>query len=303
MKKLIITLLVVAAGWQMASADIHNDAKFVAREDTFSNEIGQNYGGMIAKMVNADPKMNKAEFLKAFNLLMAVDTANAGYMAGVNVALQYYEMTRNIKQQTGINIARDAFIKGFNQAINSPIPADSVFNKQNEDLRARMQSLSNDITADMGQRNAKAGADYLAKTVKADKAYKVTKSGLAYKMLKKGNGKQFTDTDKVRLLYQGLHINGKEFDAAQDTVAFEVSKMVPGFTEALKLMSPGAKMTCILPMDIAYGMKGAGHNPRSGKWSIEPGEFLVFNIETFGVEKPTPKAEADKTKAPAQKKK
>lgn len=302
MKKLIFTLLLVAAGWHMASADIHSDAKFVAQEDSFSNEIGQNYGGMIAKMINADPKMNKAEFLKAFNLLMSVDTANAGYWAGVSVAMQYLDMTRSIKQRTGINIGRDAFLKGFTQAINGPIPADSVLNNQNKDLMARMQSLSETITADLAQTNAKAGAAYLTKTVKADKKYKVTKSGLAYKLLQKGNGKLFADADKVRLKYEGRHIDGSVFDASRDTVAFEVSKMVPGFTEALKLMSPGAKLTCILPMDLAYGAKGAGRDPRTGKWSIEPGEYLVFNIETYGVEAPkADKTGTDKAVAPAKK--
>ena len=52
------------------------------------------------------------------------------------------------------------------------------------------------------------------------------------------------------------------------------------------LMSPGAKMIAVLPSDIAYGDQGAGRR-QSGEYSINPGETLVFEIETFA-----PKAEA-----------
>lgn len=304
MKKTIISLLMVAMGWQLASADIHNDAKFVAREDSFSTEIGENYGSMMAKVMAADKKMDKAEFIKGFNMVMDADTSNTGFMYGISVAMQYYEMARSIKQQSGINLNRSSFVQGFKHAVEAPVAPDSVLNAQNAQLRTHMTALSQEIIQDMAATNSKAGADYMAKTVKADKAYKTTASGLAYKVIAPGHGTTFTKDDKVRLLYEGKHINGEVFDASKDTVAFEVGKMVQGFSEALTMMRPGSEMQVIVPANLAYGDKGAGRT-RAGKWSIEPGETLIFNISTFGVEKPASEKPASTTKpaAPARPKK
>ena len=64
---------------------------------------------------------------------------------------------------------------------------------------------------------------------------------------------------------------------SKEPVSFAPNQVVPGFKEALLMMSPGAKMIAILPYNIAYGSRGAGQ-------SIKPFETLVFEIETLGID-------------------
>lgn len=137
----------------------------------------------------------------------------------------------------------------------------------------------------------------------AGEGYVKTASGLVYKMEKQGNGKCYGDNEDVRMLYTGKHVDGSIFDQSRDTTSLNSGRVVEGFKEALMLMSPGAKMIAVLPSDIAYGDQGAGRR-QSGEYSINPGETLVFEIETFApkaTEKAVEKATTPKvTKAKAK---
>jgi FKBP-type peptidyl-prolyl cis-trans isomerase FklB len=57
-----------------------------------------------------------------------------------------------------------------------------------------------------------------------------------------------------------------------------VSGVIAGWTEALQLMKPGAKWQIVIPADLAYGERGAGHE-------IGPNSTLVFDVELVSVEK------------------
>ena len=96
-------------------------------------------------------------------------------------------------------------------------------------------------------------------------------------MLAKGSGKQFGESDRIKVMYKGTHVDGKTFDESKQPVTFAPSQVVPGFREALMMMRPGAKMIAVLPQELAYGARGAGQ-------SIKPFETLVFEIETLGLD-------------------
>ena len=69
------------------------------------------------------------------------------------------------------------------------------------------------------------------------------------------------------------------FDSSYDRGApasFGVSQVIPGWTEALQLMKPGAKWEVWIPSEIAYGARGAGAD-------IGPNEVLNFTIELLEV--------------------
>lgn len=50
--------------------------------------------------------------------------------------------------------------------------------------------------------------------------------------------------------------------------------MIPGFIEALDMMTDGEKATFFLPSNLAYGPQGAGG-------VIPPNATLIFEIETY----------------------
>ncbi len=104
-------------------------------------------------------------------------------------------------------------------------------------------------------------------------------SGLQYKIITEGAGNSPGPTDFVTVNYRGKLINGTEFDssyARNEPATFAVNAVIPGWTEVLQLMKPGAKWTVYIPPKLGYGERGAG-----GK--IAPNAALIFDIELLAV--------------------
>lgn len=100
-----------------------------------------------------------------------------------------------------------------------------------------------------------------------------TASGLQYKIIKPGQpgGGTPTATDVALINYEGKLLDGTTFDKSQRPTPMPVAGVVPGFSEALKLMHKGAKYRIWLPPKLGYGEAGAG--------PIPPNSTLVFDLE------------------------
>lgn len=286
MKKMILAIaMLMAVGMQSASAA--TEAEFKAQQDSLSKAYGKYFGLVLAYMGEQDKKINIDDFFKAFNVVMQADTANQSYMNGLFVGMELTSKMMQNKLQKGITLDKALMVqalkdavatKGLDQSTVSKAYSDMAVLEQNTELMGR---AFNPKTIAM----KKAGEEYIAKLMAAGEGYVKTASGLVYKMEKQGNGKCYGDNEDVRMLYTGKHVDGSIFDQSRDTTSLNSGRVVEGFKEALMLMSPGAKMIAVLPSDIAYGDQGAGRR-QSGEYSINPGETLVFEIETF-----EPKAE------------
>ncbi|WP_202701877.1 peptidylprolyl isomerase [Flavobacterium sp. UGB4466] len=124
-----------------------------------------------------------------------------------------------------------------------------------------------------------------------------TASGLKYVVTQKGTGVKGADGSNIYFHYAGYFEDGNLFDSSISTVAkaygkydanrdaqkgykafpFVVGKkdgMIPGFIEALDMMTDGEKAIFFLPSNLAYGEKGAGG-------VIPPNATLIFEIETY----------------------
>ncbi|MAZ44665.1 MAG: hypothetical protein CMF48_05790 [Legionellales bacterium] len=104
-------------------------------------------------------------------------------------------------------------------------------------------------------------------------------SGLQYEVVSEGTGAKPKPTDKVKVHYRGTSIDGKEFDSSysrNEPSVFPVNAVIPGWTEALTLMSTGSKWRIVVPSNLAYGEFGAGN-------VIGPNETLVFDIELLSI--------------------
>jgi FKBP-type peptidyl-prolyl cis-trans isomerase FklB len=105
--------------------------------------------------------------------------------------------------------------------------------------------------------------------------------GLQYKILVEGNGTHPTEADTVTVNYAGTLINGKEFDSSYkrgQPASFPVGMVIPGWTEALKLMKVGSVWELFIPPKLAYGERGAPP-------SIGPNETLIFKVELLEINK------------------
>ncbi len=105
-------------------------------------------------------------------------------------------------------------------------------------------------------------------------------SGLQYEVIKKGTGAIPTDEDQVKVHYHGTLIDGTVFDSSVDRnepAVFGVTQVIPGWTEALKLMPVGSKWKVYVPANLAYGADDRG--------TIKPYSTLIFDVELLGIEK------------------
>ena len=104
-------------------------------------------------------------------------------------------------------------------------------------------------------------------------------SGLQYKILTPGAGEFPKSTDQVRVHYHGTFMDGKVFDSSierNEPIVFGVDQVIPGWTEGLQLMQPGAKWMLYIPPALAYGEQGAGG-------VIGPNQALVFEVELIEI--------------------
>ena len=124
-----------------------------------------------------------------------------------------------------------------------------------------------------------AGDAYMAENAKREGVVTLP-SGLQYEILRAGTGAIPSDTDQVKVHYHGTLINGTVFDSSVDRgepTTFGVTQVIPGWTEALKLMPVGSKWRLYVPYDLAYGSADRG--------TIKPYSNLIFDVELLGIEK------------------
>jgi FKBP-type peptidyl-prolyl cis-trans isomerase FkpA len=100
-----------------------------------------------------------------------------------------------------------------------------------------------------------------------------TPSGLRIQTVKAGQGDKPSDDDVVLVGYRGTLTDGSEFDA-NPQAPMPVKGVVPGFSEALKLMQRGGSYRLCIPSALGYGDKSP--SPK-----IPANSTLLFEMELF----------------------
>jgi FKBP-type peptidyl-prolyl cis-trans isomerase FkpA len=109
-----------------------------------------------------------------------------------------------------------------------------------------------------------------------DKAIITTKSGLQYQVIKGGEGPSPGDNDVAIIGYRGAFRDGKVFDQ-NPQAPMPVTGVIPGFSEALKLMQSGGQYRLWIPSDLAYGPKDKT-NPQTGEVMMPGNSVLIFDV-------------------------
>jgi FKBP-type peptidyl-prolyl cis-trans isomerase FklB len=123
-----------------------------------------------------------------------------------------------------------------------------------------------------------AGEAFLAENAKRE-GVKVTESGLQYEVLEATIGQKPKATDKVRVHYEGTLIDGTVFDSSYkrgESITFGLNQVIKGWTEGMKLIGKGGKITLWIPSELAYGERGTGQD-------IGPNAALRFDVELLEV--------------------
>ncbi len=142
---------------------------------------------------------------------------------------------------------------------------------------------------DLARRRATAGAEEakrkgqeFADKVAQQKDATRTASGIVMRTITAGSGASPTATDVVRVHYEGKLIDGTVFDSSikrNEPAEFQLSGVVPCWTEALQLMKKGGRSQVVCPSALAYGDRGSPP-------LIPPGSTLSFEVELIDFHKP-----------------
>lgn len=165
-------------------------------------------------------------------------------------------------------------------AVSFPLAAATNPNaKAGESQKTNLEEASMQATdKNSPEKNLKSSQTFLEENKKQPNVISLP-SGLQYKIVQQGAGESPGPTDFVTVHYRGTLIDGTEFDSSyahKEPATFAVNAVIPGWTEALQLMKPGAKWTIYLPPNLAYGARGAGSR-------IGPNAALIFEIELLAV--------------------
>mgnify|MGYP000021375642 CR=1 FL=1 len=284
MKKVSIFMAIAAAASLASCTAQAPKANLKSDLDSLSYSIGmaqtQGLKGYLTGRLDVDTTY-MAEFIKGLNEgANKTSKKDIAYMAGLQIGQQISnQMMKGINQElfgtdSTKTISKDNFMAGFiagtleKGGVMSMEAAQAYTRTAMETIKAKALE---EKYADYKAENEK----FLAENKTKD-GVKTTASGLQYKVITEGKGEIPADTCKVKVNYKGTLIDGTQFDASEK-VPMSVGQLVPGFNEALMLMTPGSKYEVYIPAELAYG---TNPNPR-----IPVNSTLIFEIELLSVDK------------------
>lgn len=232
---------------------------------------------LIASTTFASPakkkKNKKKEETPALVLNAAIDSAC--YSIGVSYGAG---LRQNMATFPGGEANLDALVEGFLKAFQQDT-AGLFMNP--EEAQAYIQSYITDIQEKEAVAAIVAGEAFLAEN-KTKEGVITTGSGLQYRVIQQGEGTEKPTTeDQVKVHYTGRLLDGTVFDSSVERgepATFGVTQVIKGWTEALQLMTPGAKYIVWIPSELGYGAQGAGQ-------MIKPNSVLEFEVELLEIVK------------------
>ena len=298
MKKIFL-VAAVAASALFTACNKSGDVTIKTDVDTIAYELGMAASpadmlpGYLVRMGSDSTFV--AEYLKGFK---------EGMNASVDAKSIAYEMGKqhgfSTKSQTIANVSKqvfgeeskevlnaDLFMAGFMDVIENKVKLyhDTIQVTQQlaqYELQSKIQAMIEKREAVEYAANKQAGEEFLAAKAKEEGVVALS-NGILYKVVKEGNknGKKPALTDKIKVAYKGMTIDGEEFDS-NEGVEFPLAAMIEGWKIALPEMTEGSKWELYIPQELAYGKHGSMPN-------IKPYSALVFEVELFSVIAPEAK--------------
>lgn len=194
----------------------------------------------------------------------------AGYSIGYQVISR---MLPGVQKEIQ-NLKTDLFLDGFFSGITGDDKRFSVESAEKY-FKSKQAAIKDKKLREIRQPNER----FLIENKKKPGVVTTT-SGLQYKVLRKGTGRIPTQTDKVRVDYEGRLIDGTIFDSSKQHsdkgATFRPDQVIKGWTEALTMMQEGSKWEVYIPENLGYGEREVG--------KIPPCSTLIFTIELIGIE-------------------
>lgn len=226
----------------------------------------------VAAQDNAKGKKTKTEVKETTAVIEEQTLKNASDSLSYSFGLL---IGNNMFVQGVKEVNQDLFMAGFNKGYTDQQPALGL-----EVANQYVQDYFNKQVSDEANMNLEKSNAFLAENQTKEGVIALP-SGLQYKVITPGSGDSPLASDQVRVHYHGTFIDGKVFDSSierNEPIVFGVSEVIPGWTEALQLMQPGARWMLYIPPALAYGEQGAGG-------VIGPNQALIFEVELIEIVK------------------
>jgi len=169
-------------------------------------------------------------------------------------------------QRQGIDLDGEAVMLGIQDALSGAEPR-----LPREDMERRLVDLKGKITDDMRsaqlqrvkerneyQERKRAEARVFLEANAKKPGVETRPSGLQYRVIRAGEGVKPGIRDAVTIHYRGRQLDDRVFDSTYEKntpLTVPVSDMIPGLSEAVQMMQPGAKWEIYIPPDLAYGRR------------------------------------------------
>lgn len=200
------------------------------------------------------------------------DYKKLSYGLGLNIG-------GGIAQQGVPELNMDALLAGIRESIDGLEPR--VSQEQLTEAIARVQKLEAEKQQQLADENLKKGEAFLATNAKRDGVI-TTATGLQYEILTAGDGEIPRAESLVTTHYHGTLIDGTVFDSSVERgepIEFAVNRVIPGWTEALQLMTTGSKWRLYIPANLAYGEFAPSPD-------IPSQAALIFEVELLSFKAP-----------------
>ncbi|MDR1154821.1 MAG: FKBP-type peptidyl-prolyl cis-trans isomerase [Bacteroidales bacterium] len=212
-----------------------------------------------------------------YKVSLKTDTDSASYYLGINLGTQIANSDID-----DFNI--DALAKGVQEAVQA---GKAVDDQKMQEVQTYLSQYFMNLQTRASAKNLKEGQDFLEENKKKQGVVTLP-SGVQYEIVQEGTGAKPTKEDQVQVVYHGTLVDGTVFDSSKergDTATFNVSGLVPGFTEALTLMNEGSSWKVYIPSELGYGERGAPGG------QIKPNSVIIFEIDLVKVNQPEPAEE------------
>lgn len=189
-----------------------------------------------------------------------------------------YQVGNNIMSQGNLEVDTEALKAGLEDALAQTNPRISP-----EKIQSAFGELQQRAAAQANAEGAvnKEAAEAFLKENGQRAEVTTTESGLQYEVLRASEAPEAakpTPGDTVKVHYHGTLIDGTVFDSSiqrGEPISFPVTGVIPGWVEALQLMSVGDKWKLFIHPDLAYGPRASGRIPANSA--------LIFEVELLGI--------------------
>ena len=180
----------------------------------------------------------------------------------------------------GLQFDYEAFMQGFRATMENE-KTDYTMDEALEAVEATFQLVQENYYESLrvqGEKNLAEGMAFLEEN-RQRTGVEVTPSGLQFELISEGSGEMPGPGDTVLAHYSGATIDGEVFDSSYERgepLEVPLYRVIPGWSEGLRMMREGGKAKLYIPPDLAYGEDGA-------RGFIGPNTVLIFEVELISI--------------------